>query len=57
MFRSSPHDRLVSRRQPDAFTLPSDRPHDSGFRSITVAVQVDLSSGLSATTVQDVSQP
>jgi hypothetical protein len=30
---------------------------DSGFRSITVAVQIDLPSGLSASTVQDASQP
>lgn len=30
---------------------------NSGFRSITMAVQVDLPSGLSASTVQDASQP
>jgi hypothetical protein len=30
---------------------------DSGFRSITMAVQIDLPSGSSASTVQDASQP
>jgi len=30
---------------------------DSGFRSITMAVQIDLPSGLSASVVQDASQP
>jgi hypothetical protein len=30
---------------------------DSGFRSITMAVQIDLPSGLSASAVQDASQP